>query len=291
MVKSKVKNMNELTSEYVVVYLESKSVDKDVIEDWLSDENQKKLEKFIKGLQKKEDKKKAKKQEKKNKHKDEPKKPKSAYICFCTEKRQEVKDNNDGISNTDIMAELGKLWKVLSDSDKLKWEKAADNDKKRYETELQKFYAEHPEEVKEEKSKIKKPVSSYVIFSNLKRPEVKSKNPTLSPKEILTLLGKMWKELSDDDKEEYKELAAEDKARYQRETGVDSGDDKPKEEKKVLKEKKETKPKAAEKEKKPKKETKKKETEESDVEEEPVKEEKPKGKGKGKGEKKKVAKA
>jgi high mobility group protein B2 len=288
MVKSKVKNMNELVSEYVKLFLESNSVEEVVVEKWDEEENQKKLEKIIKGQQKKDEKKKVKKQEKKNKHKDEPKKPKSAYICFCTEKRQEVKDTNDGISNTDIMAELGKLWKGLNDSDKSKWEKIANEDKQRYETELRKFYTDHPEEVKEEKSKIKKPVSSYVIYSNLKRAEVKSKNPKLSPKEILSLLGKMWKELSDDDKEEYKELAAEDKARYKRETGVDSGDDKPKEEKKVTKEKKESKPKATE---KPKKETKKKETEESDVEEEPVKEEKPKGKGKGKGEKKKVSKA
>ena len=287
MVKSKVRNMNELVSEYVKLFLESNSVDENVVEKWDEDENQKKLEKVIKGQQKKEEKKKVKKQEKKNKHKDEPKKPKSAYICFCTEKRQEVKDNNDGISNTDIMAELGKLWKTLGDSDKAKWEKVAGQDKKRYEEELQKFYEDHPEELKVEKPKIKKPVSAYVIFSNMNREKVKKSNPKLSPKEILTLLGSMWKKLTDDDKVEYNELAAEDKARYQRETGVDSGDEKvtkPKEEKKPKKE--------TTKEKKPKKETKKKETVEEEVEEEePVKEEKPKAKGKAKGEKKKVVKA
>ena len=275
MVKSKAVDMNESFSEYVVLYLESKSVDKDVVEDWQSGENQKKLEKFIKGLLKKEEKKKAKKQEKKNKHKDEPKKPKSAYICFSTETRQEVKDDNDGISNKDIMTELGKRWKKLSDSDKLKWEKAADNDKKRYETELQKFYTDYPEEVKKEKPKIKKPMSAYVIFSNIKREEVKKSNPELSPKEILSFLGKLWKGLSDDDKVKYNDLAAQDKVRYQKETGIDSGNEKPKS-------KKEPKPKE---ETKPKKETKKKETESSDVEEELVKEVKPKGK------KKKVAKA
>lgn len=275
MVKSKVKNMNELVSEYVKLFLESNSVEEDVIEKWDDNENQKKLEKFIKGQQKKDDKKKVKKQEKKNKHKDEPKKPKSAYICFCTDKRHEVKDKNDGISNTDIMSELGKMWKSLSEGDKAKWEKVAIEDKQRYATEMKNFYTEHPEEVKEEKSKIKKPVSAYVIFSNMKRPEVKISNPDSSPKQILTLLGKLWNELSEDDKEQYKELAAEDKVRYQRENGVDSGDEKiakPKENK--------TKPKTSEKV---------KESVESDIEEEPVKQEKPKGKVKAN--KKKTTKA
>ena len=268
--------MNELVSEYVKLFLESNSVEEDVIEKWDENENQKKLEKFIKGQQKKDDKKKVKKQEKKNKHKDEPKKPKSAYICFCTDKRQEVKDKNDGISNTDIMSELGKIWKSLSDGDKTKWEKVAIEDKQRYATEMKNFYTEHPEEIKEEKSKIKKPVSAYVIFSNIKRPDVKKSNPDSSPKQILTLLGKLWKELSEDDKEQYKELAAEDKDRYQREN--DSGD------KKIVKAKENT-PKT-----KAKAPEKVKESVGSDeVEEEPVKQEKPKGKVKDN--KKKTTKA
>ena len=273
--------MNELISEYVKVFLESNSVEETVINSWDEAENQKKFEKVVKGHQKKEDKKKAKKQEKKNKHKDEPKKPKSAYICMCTAKRQEVKDNIDGISNTDIMAELGKIWHSLNETEKAKWEKIAEEDKKRYEAELQKFYVDHPEEVKEEKSKIKKPISAYVIFSNMKRPEVTQKNPSLSPKEILTLLGKLWREVSDEDKKPYKKLADEDKARYQREIGGDSGDvEKPKE--------KESKPKETKTKKKPVKKA-SSDAEESDVEEKEIKEPTPVKKGKVA--KKKVAKA
>ena len=281
MVKSKVQNMNELISEYVKVFLESNSVEETVIESWDEVENQKKLEKVIKGHQKKEEKKKVKKQEKKNKHKDEPKKPKSAYICMCTSKRQEVKENNDGISNTGIMAELGKVWKSLSDVEKAKWEKVAEEDKLRYESDLQKFYKDHPEEVKEVKSSIKKPISSYVIFSNMKRPEVTQKNPSLSPKEILTLLGKMWKELSEDEKNPYSDLAKEDKARYQRE--INSGDvENPNEKETKTKDDVKLKDVA-----KPKKESVKKDSGESDVEKVPstVK------KAKAKGDKKKVVKA
>ena len=267
MVKTKVINMNELVSEYVLEFLKSDSVEGDVIENWIGEENQKKLEKLIKVQQKKDEKKKAKKQEKKNKHKDEPKKAKSAYICFCTEKRQGVKDGNDGISNTDIMTVLGKLWKELNEDDKEKWQKVAAYDKKRYEDDLQKFYDEHPEEVKVEKSNIKKPVSSYVIFSNMNRAEAKKNNPELSPKQILSLLGSMWKKLTDVDKEEYNDLAAEDKARYKREN---SGDEK--ETKTITKEKKAPVP-----------------VPEHVTVSEPKKDDKPKGKVKG--EKKKVIKA
>jgi len=275
MVKSKVKNINELVIEYVKLFLESNSIGEDVIEKWDEEENKKKLEKVIKGQQKKEEKKNVKKQEKKNKHKDEPKKPKSAYICFCTETRKEVKAANDSISNTDIMSELGKIWRLLNATDKVKWDKVAEKDKQRYETELLNFYIEHPEEVKvkETKIKIKKPVSAYVIFSNMKRPEVKKTNPDSSPKVILTMLGKMWRELPDEDKEKYKKLAAEYKADYQLENGIDSGDNKatkPKEENEKIT--KTTKSKIIK--------------EESYVEEEPIKEEKPKGKVKSGGKKK-----
>jgi hypothetical protein len=226
MVKSKVKNMNEVISEYVKLFLESNSVDDSVVEKWDADENQKTLDKTIKGHQKKEDKKKIKKQEKKNKHKDEPKKPKSAYICFCTETRNEVKEKNDGISNTNIMAELGKIWQNMSDAEKNKWEKHSEEDKKRYEADLEKFYETHPEEVKVVENKIKKPISAYVIFSNLNRAKVKENNPKVAPTEIMALLGKTWKSLSDKEKEKYKKLAEEDKARYQRELSGDSGPEK-----------------------------------------------------------------
>ena len=58
---------------------------------------------------------------------------------------------------------------------------------------------------------IKKNVSSYFHFSAEKRAEVTATG--LKGKEVTTKLGEMWKELSEEDKAKYEELAAKDKVR------------------------------------------------------------------------------
>ena len=63
---------------------------------------------------------------------DSPKRPKSAYIFFCTENRQKVIDENPGIKFPDIGKKLGKLWKNMSDSEKEPYIKLAEADKERF---------------------------------------------------------------------------------------------------------------------------------------------------------------
>ena len=47
-----------------------------------------------------------------------PKRPKSAYLIFSTEKREEIKANNPGIAFGDIAKEASKMWSSLSETDK-----------------------------------------------------------------------------------------------------------------------------------------------------------------------------
>ena len=211
---AKIKNMFDYVNEYVKLFLETNSVDEDVLTNWDEKENQSKLDKIIKGCKKKEDKKKEKKDSKKNKHKDEPKKPKSPYICFCSEMRAKVLEDEPKLDNKKIMSRLGELWKELSDTEKIKWSKIAAEDKKRYEGEMAQFLKDHPEEVK--KPAIKKPLTAYVIFCNEKRPEVTKKYPELGPKEIMSKLGELWKAESDESKKKWTKLSEKDKERYKK---------------------------------------------------------------------------
>ena len=55
--------------------------------------------------------------------------------------------------------------------------------------------------------KPKKKLSSYFYFMKVMRPGVLEKNKDLAVTEISKELGKMWKELSDSEKEEWKEKA------------------------------------------------------------------------------------
>ena len=63
----------------------------------------------------------------------------------------------------------------------------------------------------------KKPRSSYLLFSNSIRDEVRHENPKLDMGEISKILGSRWNSASDEIKEEFKVLAEKDKQRYKEE--------------------------------------------------------------------------
>ena len=53
---------------------------------------------------------------------------------------------------------------------------------------------------------------AFILFSREKRQEIKAKNPEKKSKEIACLLGQMWKELSEEEKNKFKDLSAQKKA-------------------------------------------------------------------------------
>lgn len=63
----------------------------------------------------------------------------------------------------------------------------------------------------------KRGMTSFIYFSQEKRAEVNATNPGLPIGEVAKILGAKWKELTDSDKSPYEEMAARDKARYQKE--------------------------------------------------------------------------
>ncbi len=66
--------------------------------------------------------------------------------------------------------------------------------------------AEESKVVKEKPAK--KKTTGYVLFCQEFRPEVKEDNPGLAQVEITKLLAQMWKDLPEEEKEEWKEKAA-----------------------------------------------------------------------------------
>lgn len=63
----------------------------------------------------------------------------------------------------------------------------------------------------------KKPQTSYFLFMNTKRPEVKAAEPDLGFGPLTKKLTEMWKALSDEDRKEFEDMAAKDKERYHKE--------------------------------------------------------------------------
>ena len=201
------------------------------------------MENYVPGEEVEEEKEKVKKKKDKN----APKGARSAYILFCTDERAQVKEDMPDISAKDVLVELGKRWKAVSEKVKTKYQKMADEDKVRFKNEMENYVP--GEDIEEEKEKVKKKKdknapkgarSAYIFFCADERAQVKEDIPDISAKDVLVELGKRWKALKDDDEDRYNEylvMAEKDKVRFKKEmenyVPEDSEEPKEKKEKKT----------------------------------------------------------
>ncbi|KAG0649934.1 Non-histone chromosomal 6 [Hyphodiscus hymeniophilus] len=73
--------------------------------------------------------------EKKKKDPNAPKRGLSAYMFFANEQRENVRDENPGITFGQVGKVLGERWKALNEKQRAPYEAKAAQDKKRYEDE------------------------------------------------------------------------------------------------------------------------------------------------------------
>ena len=164
------------------------------------------------------------KKEKKDSDSDEPKKPKTAYIIFCSSERDTVVDANPGVEHKDITSLLGKRWKDIQLNDKDLFQKYNDlavKEKSEYEEKMKEYRIQNniPEKIeKVKKPKVVKPekaMSSFYYYLQDVEDNVTESNPTLSKKEILDIIKKDWKDLKDekdnDIVKKYKQMAVDKK--------------------------------------------------------------------------------
>lgn len=140
-----------------------------------------------------------------------PKRPLSAYILFCKDRRAQIKESHPEYKVTDITKALGEQWKSISDKDRKHYDNLASKEKERYQDEVK----DNPPQKKEKKEKVtkkekvnedkpKRPLSTYIVFCSKMRAEIKSENPSFGPKEVTKRLGEVWRSLSDNEKARYK---------------------------------------------------------------------------------------
>ena len=68
-----------------------------------------------------------------------PKRGLSAYMFFANEQRDNVREENPGVSFGQVGKILGERWKALSEKQRMPYEAKAAADKKRYEDEKQAY--------------------------------------------------------------------------------------------------------------------------------------------------------
>ena len=180
-------------------------------------------------------------EKKTKKDKNAPKGAKNAYILFCADNRDQVKEENSKMNAKEIISELARLWKDADEDVKAEYQEKATEDKKRYEVEMSEYVPSEEESPKSKKGakKTKKDTNApkgaknaYIIFCADNRDQVKEENSEMNAKEIISELARLWKDADEDVKAEYQEKAAQDKKRYEEEMSdyVPSEEESPKKE-------------------------------------------------------------
>jgi len=191
--------------------------------------------------------------EKKLKDENAPKRPNSGYMFFAEKKRPEIKQDQPELKMVEISKVIGERWKSAVPATKEKYNKKSESDKLRYKEEIPSDEVLLTQKINQKKKRgkqasgdkkkrTKKPEgaptrgkSAYLFFCQANRAEVKEANPSFKATEVVSELGRMWKELPDEEKIEFEEQAAEAKEKYLQEkteweekTGLELSPKKPK---------------------------------------------------------------
>ncbi|KEJ83011.1 Putative high mobility group protein [Oxytricha trifallax] len=154
------------------------------------------------------------------------KKPTNAYIFFQKEEMRQLMSDNPGNSVASFAKQVGLKWAGLTSEEKSKFEQMAENDKIRYQREIQenkqsvgvsntkKGKSQKTNESGEKQVK-KSRYTSYLIFNMERMIELKKENPKIMPPELTKITSQEWKAMSDEQKLHYKKLAEEKNNRVQ----------------------------------------------------------------------------
>lgn len=171
-----------------------------------------------------------------------PKRGLSAYIFFCNDQREILKEENPDLPTKEVTSELGKRWRELSEKGREPYNKLAATDKSRYEKEKVSWVdpksddnahvfekekgkaskkdtpkkgkaskKDAPKKGKGKESSIQKNIrrkSGYILYCQETRPTLKEVNEDMTSQQITKELGRAWKELSEEEQLEYNNRAA-----------------------------------------------------------------------------------
>jgi hypothetical protein len=140
---------------------------------------------------------------------DTVKRPRSAYVYFCSSKRPEVAQKFSRLG--DVSKELARMWKEAPAEDRKVFEELASVDKERFEQEKGNGSPAHLKGA--DILKKKRGPSAYMLFCAANRDSVVDENGNKLPLgETTKRLSKIWNESDDDTKNAYVEQAEQHKA-------------------------------------------------------------------------------
>jgi hypothetical protein len=169
-----------------------------------------------------------------------PRRFKSSYMFFSTQKHKEIREertragedpkvsiiplrflwlsssvltlscylmSSQQLSTTEVAKMVSQAWKDMPEEEREKWEEMGRKDKARYEMEKAMYSGpwKVPVTTKREKdpTRPKRPMSAFLSYSNRKRAEVKEKNKNSKTADVSRILAHMWKEAPPEEKKEF----------------------------------------------------------------------------------------
>ena len=129
---------------------------------------------------------------------DKVKKDLNSYMVYCewARKNTEFPDKQPKA----ISRRLGEMWRALSAEEKAKYKQQADANKRPVEARVDS--PKRAESQAADAGKPKKPLTSYIKFSNAMRDSVKE--TVSNPQDVSRRLGEMWRALADEEKAKWK---------------------------------------------------------------------------------------
>jgi hypothetical protein len=146
-----------------------------------------------------------------------PKAPKSSWIIFITTERKRLH-----LPLTEVSKICGIKWKNMTEEEKEPYKQLSREDVLRYHQEKDNLSTKEEQIIRQQKklkrklriTSEKRPKSSFILFMDRNRPSITQENPGLPIPEIAKIGGKMWQELSLEEKAIYQNLAKKNKEEY-----------------------------------------------------------------------------
>ena len=141
-----------------------------------------------------------------------PKRFVGAYLYFSNTELPKVKESHKDLTHQERLKIVSERWNSLSDSKKKPFLEMEKKDRDRYEKEMKDYTPSEgfAKKTLKDPNRIKKYSNAYIHFTKAKRPELKE----MDSKEIISEMGRLWKELSEEDRAPYYEAAKKEKEDY-----------------------------------------------------------------------------
>lgn len=138
-------------------------------------------------------------------------------MYFMNRNRASIKEKNPHASFGELARLVAAAFRELTPEEKQKYIDLSTIDKERYRKEMQLYVPPKGSSVPKKYRDPKKPkraLTSFMCFASAMRPQVKIDQPDLSFADVGKTLGRMFRELSAEEKDKFIRIANKDKVRY-----------------------------------------------------------------------------